>query len=63
MFENKGLRRMFGPKRDEVIGGWRKLHNEELHNLCSSSSIIRNIKSRKIRWTGHIARMDFGGEA
>jgi hypothetical protein len=48
-FENKVLR-IFGPKRDEVTGGWRKLHNEELHNLYSSPSIIRMIKSRKIRW-------------
>jgi hypothetical protein len=51
------LRRIFGPKRDEVTGGWRKLHNEELHNLYSSPSIIRMIKSRRIRWAGHIARM------
>jgi hypothetical protein len=53
------LRRIFGPKRDEVTGGWRKLHNEELHrpNLYSSPSIIRMIKSRRIRWAGHVARM------
>jgi hypothetical protein len=52
MFENRVLRRIFGPKRNEVTGGWRKLHNEELHDLYSSSSIIRNIKSRKMRWQG-----------
>jgi hypothetical protein len=45
------------PKRDEVIGGWRKLHNEELHNLYCSPSIIRIIKSRRMRWAGHVARM------
>jgi hypothetical protein len=46
VFENRVLRRIFGPKRDEVTGEWRKLHNEELHNLCSSPNIIRMIKSR-----------------
>jgi hypothetical protein len=51
------VRRMFGPKRDEATGGWRKLHNEELHNLYSSPSIIRIIKSRRMRWEGHVARM------
>jgi hypothetical protein len=51
------LRRIFGPKRDEVTGGWRKLHNEELHNLYSSPSIIRMVKSRKMTWSGHVARM------
>jgi hypothetical protein len=50
------LRRIFGSKRDEVTGGWRKLHNEELHNLYPSSSIIRMIKSRRMRWAGHVAR-------
>jgi hypothetical protein len=55
VFENRVLRRIFGPKRDEVTGGWRKLHNEELHNLYSSPSIIRMIKSRRMRWTGHVA--------
>jgi hypothetical protein len=49
MFENRVLRRIFGPKRDEVTGGWRKLHNEELRNLYSSPSIIRMIKSRRMR--------------
>jgi hypothetical protein len=58
VFENRVLRRIFGPKRDEVTGGWRKLHNEELHNLYSSPNIsYRMIKSRKMRWAGHIARM------
>jgi hypothetical protein len=51
------LRRIFGPKRDGVTGGWRKLHNEELHNLYSSPRIIRIIKSRRMRWAGHVARM------
>jgi hypothetical protein len=51
------LRRIFGPKRDGVTGGWRKLHNEELRNLYSSPSIIRIIKSRRMRWAGHVARM------
>jgi hypothetical protein len=57
VFENRVLRRIFGPKRDEVTGGWRKLHNEELHNLYLSPSIIRMIKSRRMRWVGHVARM------
>jgi hypothetical protein len=57
VFENGVLRRIFGPKRDGVTGGWRKLHNEELHNLCSSPRIIRIIKSRRMRWAGHVARM------
>jgi hypothetical protein len=57
MFENRVLRRAREPKRDEVTGGWKKLHNEELHNLYSSPSIIRIIESRKRIWTGHIARM------
>jgi transcription termination factor 2 len=57
VFENKVLRRIFGPKRDEVTGEWRRLHNEEVHDLCSSPSIIRTIKSRRIRWAGHVARM------
>jgi hypothetical protein len=57
VFENRVLRRIFGPKRDEVTVGWRKLHNEELHGLYSSPSIIRVIKARRIRWAGHMARM------
>jgi hypothetical protein len=51
------LRRIFGPKRDEVTGEWRKLHNEELRDLYSSPSIIRIIKWRRMRWAGHVARM------
>jgi hypothetical protein len=54
---NRVLRRIFGPKRDEVMGDWSKLHNEELHNLYSSPNIIRMIKSRRVRWVGHVARM------
>ena len=57
VFENRVLRRLFGPKRDEVTGEWRKLHNEELNDLCSSPNFIRVIKSRKMRWAGHAARM------
>ncbi|KAJ4449201.1 hypothetical protein ANN_00598, partial [Periplaneta americana] len=57
VFENKVLRKIFGAKRDEVTGEWRKLHNAELHALYSSPDIIRNIKSRRLRWAGHIARM------
>jgi hypothetical protein len=55
VFENRVPRGIFGPKRDEVIGGWRKLHNEELHNLYCSPRIIRMIKSRRMRWVGHVA--------
>jgi hypothetical protein len=57
VFENRVLRRIFGPKRNEVTGEWRKLHNEELHNLRSLQSIIRMIKSRRMRWVGHVAQM------
>jgi hypothetical protein len=57
MFENRVLRRLFGPKRDEVTGEWRKLHHEELRDLYSSPSLIRIIKSRRLRWAGHVARM------
>jgi hypothetical protein len=60
VFENRVLRRIFGPNRDEVTGEWRKLHNEEFHNLYSSPDIIRKVKSRRMRWAGHVARM--GGE-
>jgi hypothetical protein len=57
VFENKVLRRIFVSKRDEVTGGWRKLHNEEFHDLYFSPSIIRLIKSRRMRWAGYVARM------
>jgi hypothetical protein len=57
VFENRALSRIFGPKRDEVTGGWRKLHNEEVHNLYSSPSIIRIIKSNMIKLARHVARM------
>jgi hypothetical protein len=56
VFENKVLRRIFGPKRDEVTGEWRRLHNEELYALYFSPN-IRVIKSRRLRWAGHVARM------
>jgi hypothetical protein len=54
------LRRIFGPKREEVTGEWRKLHNGEIHNLYSSPDIIRQIQSRRMRWAGHVARMGEG---
>jgi hypothetical protein len=57
VFENRVPRIIFGPRRDEVTGHWRKLHNEELHNLYSSPNIIRLVKSRRMRWAGHVARM------
>jgi len=57
VFENRVLRRIFGRKKDEVKGKWRKLHNEELNDLYSSTNIVRVIKSRGIRWAGHVARM------
>jgi len=60
VFENRVLRRIFGPKRDEVRGEWRKLHNEELNDLYCSSNIVRVIKSRRMRWAGHVARMREG---
>jgi hypothetical protein len=59
VFENRVLRRIFGPKREED-GSWRKLHNDELHSLYSSPNIIRVIKSRRMRWAGHVARMGEG---
>jgi len=68
VFENRGLRRIFGPKTDEVTGEWRKLHNEKLNVLYASPSIVRVIKSRRMRWAGRLARMGerrvqgFGGE-
>jgi hypothetical protein len=60
VFENRVLRRIFGPTRDEVTGEWRKLHNGEFHNLYSSADIIRQVKSRRMRWAGHVARMGEG---
>jgi hypothetical protein len=63
VFENRVLRRIFGPKRDEVTGELRKLHNEELHDLYSSPSIIRIVKVRWLRWAGHAARMGGRKEA
>ena len=56
VFENRALRRIFGPKRDGVTGEWRKLHNEELNDLYCSPNIVRVIKSRRMKWAGHIAR-------
>jgi hypothetical protein len=61
VFENRELRRIFGLKRDEVTGGWRKLHNVEVHNLYSSPRIIRMIKTRRMIWAGHVARMGARG--
>jgi hypothetical protein len=58
VFEKRVLRRIFGPKRDGEPGWWRKLHKEELHNLYASPSVIRIIKSRRMRWVGHVARME-----
>jgi hypothetical protein len=60
VFENSVLRRIFGPKRDEVTGEWRRLHNKELNDLYSSPNIIWVIKSRRMRWTGHVAHMGEG---
>jgi hypothetical protein len=60
VFGNRVLRRIFGPKRYEVTGQWIKLHKEEVHNLCSSPSIIRMAKSRRMRWVGHVAGMEKG---
>jgi hypothetical protein len=57
VFENRMLRRTFGPKRDEVTGEWEKMHNEELHDLYSLPSIIRRIKAKRMRWAGHVALM------
>ena len=60
VFENRVLRRIFGPKRNGVTGEWRKLHNEELNSLYSSPNIVRVTKSRRMRWAGHVARMEEG---
>ena len=60
MFENRVLRRIFGPKRDWVTGEWRKLHNEELSDLYCPPNIVRVIKSRRMRWASHVARMEEG---
>jgi hypothetical protein len=60
VFENRVLRRIFGPKRDEVTGEWRKLHNEELHDLYSSPTTVRVMKSRRMRWAGYVTRMGEG---
>jgi hypothetical protein len=60
VFNNRMLRRIFGPKRDEVTEEWRRLHNKELYALYSSPNIIRVIKSRRLRWAGHVARMGRG---
>ena len=57
MFENKVLRRIFGPRRDEITGEWRRLHNKELNELYYTPNIVRVIKSRRMRWAGHVARM------
>ena len=66
MFENRVLRRVFGPKRDEETGEWGKLHNEELNDLYCSPNIVQVIKLRRMRWAGHVAHMGrgegFGGE-
>jgi len=60
VFENRVLRKIFGPRRDEVKGEWRKLHNEELRDLYSLPNIVRVVKSRRMRWMGHVARMREG---
>ena len=60
MFENRVLRRIFGPKRDGVTGEWRKLHNEELNDLYTSPNIVRVIKPRRMRWAEHVERMEEG---
>jgi hypothetical protein len=60
VFENRVLRRVFGPKRDEVTGEWRKLHNEELSDLYSLPNVVRVVKSRRMRWAGHVTRLGEG---
>jgi hypothetical protein len=59
VFENRVLRTIFGHKRNSVTVDWRKVHNEKFHNLYSSPDIIRTIKSKKVRWAGHVARMEY----
>jgi hypothetical protein len=61
VFENRALRRVFGPKRDEVTAEWRKLHNEELSDLYSLPNIVRLVKSRRMRWAGHVAHVRMWG--
>ena len=63
VFENKILREILGPKGDEQIGKWRKLHNLEIHNLYGNADIIRMLKSHRFRWAGHVARMGDGRRA
>jgi hypothetical protein len=63
VYETRVLRRIFELRRDEVTGGWRKLHNEEIRDLYSSPSIIRMIRSRRVRWAEHVARMGIMGNA
>ena len=63
MFENRVSRRLFGPKRDEVTGEWRKLHNEELSDLYSLLNIVRVVKTRRMRWSRHLALWGRGGGA
>jgi hypothetical protein len=60
VFENRVMRRVFGPKRDEVKGEWRKLHKEKLRDFYSLPNIVRVVKSRRMRWAGHVARMEEG---
>ena len=60
VFENRVLRKVFGPKREEVKGEWRKLHKEELSDLCSLPNVVRVVKLRRMRWAGHVARMGEG---
>jgi hypothetical protein len=58
VFENRVLRKIFGPRRKQVAGGWRRLHNKELHNLYDSPNVIRLIKARRVRWAGHVVGME-----
>jgi hypothetical protein len=62
VFKNRVLRRIFGPKRDEITGEWRKLQNDELRDVYPLPNIVRVVKSRRIRWAGHVERMGEGGE-